>query len=148
MVKIRVWGVDSALKQEYEAMIDTGFTGFCKLPIMAALPLALTLRATANYSLANNSTVSMLLASGTVELDGMETQGLIVLDSAGDPLLGMEFLRSCDHFLFVSKHGVILVDETELAKAMAGANKVAKDAEAIIPAALPPDTQNPPKVSK
>ena len=104
-VKIRVWGIDSRFKQEFEAMIDTGFTGFLKLPITMALPLGLTLMGTGDSTLADGSKSPMLLTLGTVELDGQETNGVVALDSGGTPLLGMAFLRQCQHTLMA----VILV---------------------------------------
>ena len=70
ILKISVHGVHPDLKQDFEAMIDTGFTGFLMMPIMAAFPLGLTLMGTSNYTLADNSTSAKLLAIGTVTVDG------------------------------------------------------------------------------
>ena len=36
VIKITVFGIHPDLKQEFEVMIDTGFTGFLLMPIMSA----------------------------------------------------------------------------------------------------------------
>ncbi len=119
-VKISVFGLSDQFKQEFEAMIDTGFTGFLMLPITSAFPLALTLYGTTSYTLADGTTSPKLLAVGTVELQGDRVRGVIVLESnaSSGPLLGMEFLRRFDKVLMVSKAGVVLYDEDDLRKAL------------------------------
>ena len=111
-VKVRIWGLDEQFAQEFEAMIDTGFTGFLSMPITAAFPLALTLFGTTNYELADGSISPKLLGYGTVELQGEKADGSIVLESKSNGLLlGMEFLRSLNKALLLSKNGVVLVDD-------------------------------------
>ena len=115
-VKIRVWGLDEQFAREFETMIDTGFTGFLMLPLVSAFPLALTLFGTTTYTLADGSQSPKLLAHGTVDLDGEQTQGLIVLEAnaSSGPLLGMEFLKRSTKALLVGKNGVYLFDDDEV----------------------------------
>jgi predicted aspartyl protease len=113
-VKVRIWGLSEQFAQEFEAMIDTGFTGFLSIPITAAFPLALTLFGTTNYELADGSISPKLLGYGTVELEGEQAEGSIVLESKSNGLLlGMEFLRKLNKALIVSKNGVVLADEPD-----------------------------------
>jgi predicted aspartyl protease len=111
-VKIRIWGMAEQFAQEFEAMIDTGFTGFLSMPLTAAFPLALTLFGTTSYTLADGSVSPKLLGYGTVELEGEQADGSIVLESKSSGLLlGMEFLRKLNKALVVSKTGVLLIDD-------------------------------------
>jgi predicted aspartyl protease len=112
-VKIRVWGSSATLGQEFEAMIDTGFSGYLMLPLIRSLPLGLTLVGTTQYLLADGSVSPKLLAHGSVDLGGEVTNGLIALEANGAvlPLLGMEFLRRSKKMLLVGRNGVMLADE-------------------------------------
>jgi predicted aspartyl protease len=114
-VKIRVWGVADQFAQEFEAMIDTGFTGFLMLPLVSAFPLALTLFGTTTYTLADGSASPKLLAFGQVDLDGDVVQGLIVLEAnaSSGPLVGMDFLKRSNKALVVTKTGVWLFDDEQ-----------------------------------
>ena len=113
-IKIGVYGVHRDLKQEFEVMIDTGFTGFLLMPIMSAFPLGLTLVGTGSYTLADNSTSAKLLALGNITIGNEEPLGgIIVLEpNQCSPLLGMDFLRKAERCLSVSINGVALIDET------------------------------------
>lgn len=113
-IKIGVYGVHPDLKQEFEVMIDTGFTGFLLMPIMSAFPLGLTLVGTGSYTLADNSTSAKLLALGNITLGNEESlTGIIVLEpNQCNPLLGMDFLRKAERCLTVSVNGVALIDES------------------------------------
>ncbi len=97
-------------------MIDTGFTGFLMLPLVSAFPLALTLFGTTTYTLADGSQSPKLLAQGTVDLEGEQTVGFIVLEgnASSGPLLGMDFLKRSNKMLLVGKTGVFLFDEGEI----------------------------------
>jgi predicted aspartyl protease len=112
-VKVRIWGIAEPFAQEFEAMIDTGFTGFLSMPITAAFPLGITLFGTTSYMLADGSTSPKLLGWGTVALGEERAVGTIVLESKSTGLLlGMEFLKKLKKALLVSSKGVVLVDET------------------------------------
>jgi predicted aspartyl protease len=112
------------LKQEFEAMIDTGFTGFLMMPLVSAFPLGLTLLGTSSYTLADGSSSPKLLALGTVSLDGQETSGVIVLETNQcGLLLGMAYLRAAKRTLIVSDVSVALLDQEYITKIVADATK-------------------------
>lgn len=115
-LKIKVYGLSAQFAQEFEAMLDTGFSGYLMLPLVSALPLALTLFGTTTYTLADGTTSPKLLAHGSIDHDGEVTSGLIVLEAnaSSGPLLGMEFLRSSNKMLLLGKRGVYLMDEDDL----------------------------------
>ena len=131
-IKIRVWGLSVEFAQEFEAMIDTGFSGYLSLPLVKAFPLALTLFGTTQYELADGSMSPKLLAHGSIDHEGEITSGLIALESNANcgPLVGMEFLRQSKKMLLLGKGGVVLLDEPP---------------EGITPAEEPPG--NPPEGS-
>jgi predicted aspartyl protease len=112
-IKIRVWGLSNQFGQEFEAMIDTGFSGFLSLPLVRAFPLALTLFGTTQYELADGSMSPKLLAHGSIDHEGEITSGLIALESNANcgPLVGMEFLRQSKKMLLLGRGGVMLLDE-------------------------------------
>jgi len=112
-LRVSVHGIHPELKQEFEVMIDTGFTGFLLMPIMSAFPLGLTLLGTGNYTLADNSSSAKLLALGSVLVEDEEpVHGVIVLEPNDcTVLLGMDFLRRAKRCLSVSIKGIALTDE-------------------------------------
>jgi predicted aspartyl protease len=112
-IKIRVWGLAEAFAQEFEAMIDTGFSGYLSLPLVRAFPLALTLFGTTQYELADGSMSPKLIAHGSIDHEGEVTTGLIALEANANcgPLVGMEFLRQSKKMLLLGRGGVILLDE-------------------------------------
>ena len=74
-IKVSIWGLHRDFSQEFEAMIDTGFTGFLSIPISSAFPLGLTLYGTTTYTLADGSSSPKLLGFGTVAIEaGTETE--------------------------------------------------------------------------
>jgi len=113
-IKIKVWGLSDQFAQEFEAMIDTGFSGYLSLPLVRAFPLGLTLAGTTTYELADGSKSWKLLAHGFIDHEGDITHGLIALEANANcgPLLGMEFLRQSKKMLLVGQAGVFLLDET------------------------------------
>jgi predicted aspartyl protease len=102
-VKIKVWGVFQASAQEFEAIIDTGFTGFLSMPMVQAFPLGLVLVGTTNVVLADGSTDTKLTALGTIGLaSGQNKVGVIILEpNPTDILVGMEFLNRFERTLFL-----------------------------------------------
>lgn len=112
-LKIRVWGLAEQFAAEFDAMIDTGFSGYLSIPLVQAFPLALTLFGTTQYQLADGTMSPKLLAHGSIECQGEITSGLIALEANAScgPLLGMEFLRQSKKMLILWGSGVLLVDE-------------------------------------
>ncbi len=112
-IKIKVWGLSSAFAGEFDAMIDTGFSGYLMIPLVQALPLALTLFGTTQYQLADGTMSPKLLAHGSIDHQGDVTSGLIALEANANcgPLVGMEFLRQSKKFLMLGRDSVVLVDE-------------------------------------
>ena len=98
---------------EFEAIIDTGFTGFIQLPLSEALSLSLPLEGTNSVTLADGSALVMLTALAQVTLLGRTEVGVILLSmSSNDILVGMDFLRRFERTLVVSKKiGVALLEE-------------------------------------
>jgi len=98
---------------EFDAILDTGFTGFICMPLLRALPLGLMLYGTTSVELADGSSSWKLTAKGMAEVEGEKRVGVVVLEpSANDILLGMAFLRSFQKALFVTQNLVFLVDES------------------------------------
>jgi predicted aspartyl protease len=116
-IKVSIWGLNRQFAQEFDAAIDTGFTGFLSIPIASALPLALTLYGTGTYQLADGSQSTRMLGCGAVavgpgQADEETAHGIIVLEPNGAGLLlGMDFLRKLNKVLMVgSTLGVWLID--------------------------------------
>lgn len=90
---IEVYGFSKEISQKFNAMLDTGFSGFLSLPLVYALKVGLILNSTASFVLADGSVQSTLLCLGSIKLNGYEQAGLILISKGNDVLLGMEFLR-------------------------------------------------------
>lgn len=118
-IKVKVYGISDNLAQEFDALIDTGFTGFLMLPLTAAIPLGLTLISTTTYTLADGSSSLVLVALGTVEYEGQKVMGPISLEAnvnCKDTLLGMDFIRQANQLLLLSSTGALLIDMTDFPK--------------------------------
>jgi len=99
-------------KREFEAIIDTGFTGFLQMPLFEAFPLGLVLAGTTSVTLADGSASPRLMAIGTVTIGTTEETALILLDVGSDAILiGMSLLRKLKKKLIVSSTDVLLEDE-------------------------------------
>ena len=112
VVKISVRGAFKEAAQEFDAIIDTGFTGFLAMPLVKAFPLALILFGATSVTLADGSVAPRLTALGFAALGDEESEGVIILEpNSTDILVGMDFFRRLKKALIVSEHGVVLVDE-------------------------------------
>jgi len=109
---------------EYEAVIDTGFTGFISLPITTAFTLGLPLYGTASPTLADGTQSTCITAQGKATFSGQTKIGVVVLQaSSQEILLGMDFLRQFHLSLVVTNKQILLLDEDWI-------NKVAAASEA------------------
>src|SRR5438552_12476230 len=103
-LRVRIRGIFKDAEREFDALIDTGYSGFVSMPIVDAFPLGLVLNSTTSLVLADNSKVVRLTAFGTATLEnGDSSLGVIVLEwDQGEVLVGMEFLRSLKKTLAVA----------------------------------------------
>jgi len=98
--------------REFEATIDTGFTGFLSIPILVALPLGLVLYGTTSVAFANGDTGLRLTAAAEIVIHEESRVGTAVLEpSSTEILVGIDFLRKFGKAVFLSSRGVTLVDE-------------------------------------
>ncbi len=95
MIRFDLSGFSTEIKQEFEGMIDTGFSGFLYMPILKALPVGLVLASTANYTIADGSQHTTLLCYGQICLDDdtCVTGMVSVANTDADILVGVEFLK-------------------------------------------------------
>jgi predicted aspartyl protease len=119
-LKIKVSGVFSGAAAEFVAIIDTGFTGFLSMPLIAAFPLGLPLSGTTSVQLADGQDQSKLMAQCKVTIDDKTEPkfGLVILEpSSTTTLVGMEFLRAFKFGLFLSASGVLLFEDAKFINA-------------------------------
>jgi predicted aspartyl protease len=119
-LKIRIKGPFGDGK-EFDATIDTGFTGFLSIPLLKAIPLGLLLYGTTGITFADGSTTYRLTAKAQITVENESQIGIAILEpKSEDVLIGMEFLRLFKKAFFIVKDGVALLDETfieQIAKA-------------------------------
>jgi len=143
-------------EQEFEGIIDTGFTGFVSMPIVKAFPLGLLLAGTASITLADGKSAPQLTATGQVQIGGQSEIGVVILQGASaDILLGMDFLAKFGRVLFIhpNKGLASLMDQAEvdplideLLKTQAEVERQAREAAA--PKQGPPETPATPPTPK
>ncbi len=125
---------------DFEGIIDTGFTGFLALPIVRAFSLGLPLYGTTSAVLADGSTATCLTALAKMTVGQITKQGIAMLNwASSDVLLGMDFLRTFQLSLFMTKDKIILLDEDALK------NFVNQAAASAPPAPQPPGALPPPQ---
>jgi len=101
-IDIEVFGWNEDIRCKATAIVDTGFTGFLLLPILAAFPAGLILHTMFDITLADGSTQTKLACLGGIRFDGQSQPGLILVEEQGtEVLVGMEFLKSFSLTLIV-----------------------------------------------
>jgi len=99
---------------EYDAIIDTGFTGFASIPLAEAIRLGLLLWGTTSVSFANGETSYRLTGKCQIAVDDQKKIGVAILEwQASEVLLGMAFVRQFEKVLLVTSSTVVLQDEAE-----------------------------------
>ncbi|MGA3162358.1 MAG: hypothetical protein ABSC77_14215 [Terracidiphilus sp.] len=126
----------------FDAVIDTGFTGFISMPQVSALPLGLNLYGTVSIELADGDKATRLTAKGMVEVLGEEKAGVVILEpNSKDVLLGMAFLSVFGRALFLSNDLIFLVDKRVRSIMM---DLFRLLSEAILPVSIPTPAQDKP----
>lgn len=111
-IRVRVAG--GLGHKEYEATIDTGFSGFVALPTREMVPLGLATEGATTVMLGNGSVIDNLVASASVMVCGQTQAGTVLLDdNSNEILIGMELLREFKLALILTSTAVILCDERE-----------------------------------
>lgn len=101
---------------EFDAVLDTGFSGFLSLPLIQAIKLGLVLHGTTFVTLADGSQSFKLTAKGMVAIKGESQIGVAILEpSSTEILLGMGFLRLFNRALYVSHDAIIVTDLAAMA---------------------------------
>jgi predicted aspartyl protease len=97
---------------EFEAIIDTGFSGFIQLPMQHAFSLKLPLEGTSSYVLADGSRGTSLTALAHTTFGGTTVLGVVSLTPGSlDVLAGMDFLRRFKLGLVMTKGTIVLTDD-------------------------------------
>jgi predicted aspartyl protease len=119
LINIRVDG-NSGFKN-YDAIVDTGFSGFVALPIAEMIDLGLITEGVTTVMLGDGSVITNLVSSGIVTLATQAEIGTILLDETStDVLIGMALLREFKLALILTNSAVVLYDEHETIEAVAG----------------------------
>ena len=119
-VSIKIGGVFSDQPQEFEAIVDTGFTGFVSMPFIKAFPLGLPLYGSTSVVLADGKSQARLIAEAQVVVGSDSQIGLVILEpSSNEILVGMDFLRHFKPALILASYGLALIQESEFDKIVA-----------------------------
>lgn len=112
-IRISVYGINQGFAREFDALVDTGFSGFLSMHMVQAFPLGLVLSGTTKITLADGSQVTNLTTVGVISIGGEQQSGIILLENNPcDILVGMDFLRAFHRVLLVhAVHGMVLVEE-------------------------------------
>lgn len=113
-IRISVSGPIRTLRRDFDAIIDTGFTGFLCMPQSKAFSVGLRPASSTTIVLADGSTSARLTAVGEVTVGTESDVGVIILEPGSDDLLlGMKFLAKFKKTLRVSPgtQTVDLVDD-------------------------------------
>ena len=111
-LKLTIGGVFNSTPQEFDVIIDTGFSGFISMPLVRAFPLGLPLFGTTGVVLADGSQAFKLTALGKVSNGNESNVGVVILEpNSNDILLGMDFLRIFAKALILHPHKPFVILE-------------------------------------
>lgn len=108
VVKIEVLG-PTGRSVGLEAAIDTGYNGFLTLPRRLIEEFGLTFVGTAGAALGDGNDVRMDLYVAAVRWEN-RTRDILVLEAAGDVLLGMAMLEGSRVTMDVKENGSVLIE--------------------------------------
>lgn len=131
-IKFKLGGPLPNSEQEFEGIVDTGFTGFVSMPIVQAFPLGLLLAGTTSVTLADGKSAPQLTATGMVKIGDQSSIGVVILQgSSADILLGMDFLAKFGRVLFIhpNKGLASLMDQEEIDPLIDAVLKTAEEAD-------------------
>lgn len=145
---ISVDGISPDIAREFDAIIDTGFTGFLSMPLVEAFPLGLVLSGTTSTILADGSSSFKLTALGTVQVESETRLGTILLNLGSGPcdvLIGMEFIAAFSKTPFLHQRHVVLFDNADIEEVIKKALSTAETPpeQMKLPTPKSPQSQNP-----
>jgi predicted aspartyl protease len=116
VLKISI-GPDQNSFKEFEAVIDTGCTGFLSIPAAIAGELNITPDHAEQLTYADGITRPCFGALGYASVGGKVYEGNITIEEQSiHILLGIDFLRRFKLALFMTSKVIVVMDETELDK--------------------------------
>ena len=110
-IEIQVKGV-SGVPKAINAVIDSGFNGYLKLPFIDAFPLGLILAGIQDSTLADGSAVSNLVCKGQVCIDGKCINTTIDIHKSNIILIGTQLLRELGKkFILDCENGLVEISD-------------------------------------
>jgi clan AA aspartic protease len=80
--------------RDFDALIDTGFTGFAQMPQATAVDIGLPPTGTMDLTFSDGSTETMPVAWASIRLEAETNEGFVFLSERSEEvLLGIHFLR-------------------------------------------------------
>lgn len=95
--------------QEFQAVIDTGFTGAITLPATAVYSLRLVAMRPVRATLAGGERLAFNTYGATVRLHGSPRLARVI-EMDGQPLIGMELLRGSRLVVDVMEGGTVAIE--------------------------------------
>ena len=92
-IDVEVWGILQKLKQNFKALVDTGFDGYITIPFAQALSLGLVLKGTQSYTLADGKSSHNLVCLGTVKYHNKKAVVPIDVQFGASVLIGSSLLK-------------------------------------------------------
>jgi predicted aspartyl protease len=112
-LRIRLRGSDpESPLVEVIGILDTGFTGFVRVPLKDAATFGLSPHDATSYTMANDAKVACSLAMGTVAFAGDTAEGVVCLwEGSREILIGMDLFRLFGVTLVMNSKSILLIDQ-------------------------------------